>query len=70
MSNESCSVRYCQKCGSRLIQKHIREESDYVVRTRKCDKCKDRIKTVEFSLDKYNKTIEKLNRILDVVTET
>lgn len=64
---EKCSVRYCSVCGSRLIQKHKREEADYLVRTRHCAKCKTNIHTIEVMRDEFNASVEVLNKIIELV---
>jgi transcriptional regulator NrdR family protein len=67
--NPNCVVRYCQECHRRLIQTYVREENDHVVRTRKCPQCGTSIRTVELLLERYNQTVAKLNKIIDVLSE-
>jgi transcriptional regulator NrdR family protein len=67
--NPNCVVRYCQECHRRLTQTYAREEDDHVVRTRKCLQCGASIRTVELSLEQYNQTVAKLNKIVDVLSE-
>lgn len=67
--NTACIVKYCQECHRRMVQTYAREEDDHVVRTRKCPQCGASIKTVELSMEQYNQTIAKLNKIIDVLSK-
>jgi transcriptional regulator NrdR family protein len=67
--NTACIVKYCQHCHERMVQTYCREENDHAVRTRKCTQCGASIRTVELSLEQYNQTMEKFNKIIDVLSE-
>jgi hypothetical protein len=70
MKNETCAVRYCPKCKVKLTQTHCREESNYLIRTRKCPKCREySIHTVEVKKDDYNNNVEVLNKIIGLLAE-
>jgi transcriptional regulator NrdR family protein len=67
--NPNCVVKYCQVCHRRLIQTYVREENDHVVRTRRCPQCGVSIRTVELSMEQFNQTMAKFNKIFDVLSE-
>ena len=64
-----CTVKYCTECKKQMKQTYTREEAAHLVRTRKCPICGTSIRTVEILMDEYNETIEKLNKIIDILKE-
>jgi hypothetical protein len=59
----------CSNCGGRMISKYCREGDAYTVRTRHCKNCKKVMHTVEISKEEYNKSVDVLNRIVDMLKE-
>jgi hypothetical protein len=67
--NIECSLKYCKDCKVRLHQGNCREESDYVVLTRKCPQCGKSVHIIEVLKEDYNNSVEALNRIIDFIAE-
>ena len=68
--NKDCKIKYCSECKVRMIQGNCREEVDHVILTRRCPKCGKLVHLVEVERERYNKTIEAMNKIIDFLAET
>jgi hypothetical protein len=67
--NIECEIKYCPSCHVRLQQGNCREEQDHVVLTRKCRECGYNVRVVEIDLATYNKTVNAMNKIIDLIAE-
>jgi hypothetical protein len=68
--NKENKLRYCPNCHIRLWQGNCREEENYIVLTRSCpNKCGYLTHVVEVDVEKYNRNVGTLNKILALIGE-
>ena len=58
----------CNVCGNTSMKTtYYRKEEGYTIRTRKCSKCGEKIKTIEMEYQIYKDTINQYNKIVDII---